>query len=281
MTVTNVATKLARFLVEFTYGDPVKVERYILNAQEPLTVQVDGTFKTFNAFPGTDIDPGAYSLALTDEAFTITLPVIANGFTDLASRGEPFSHIEVKVWEVLDSVLAPGNREILLWLDGRVAEVVRNFRGKSNSVGFRCISCKDELKVPMGLPINATCPWIFTSPTCGVVTSPNLATVNSIFNKAITVTWNTGPVLDPEYYFRGYVQLDGVRIMVRAWDVNDPNEIGLVTSPPLNWIGLQLEIFPGCDKTIETCRDRWNNEIRFGGSGFKMPSYKPNFETPS
>lgn len=278
--LTNKATKLARFAVEFSYGNPVKTVRYLLNAQQPETLIIDGAGFLFSPMPGADLETWEYNLRLTEKPFTVTLPLTA-GFVDQISGGAPFARTGVKVWEILDSLVLPGQQEILKLFEGRVAQAIRNYRKKANLVALKCISCKAEMNVPMGIPVNATCPWIFTSPTCGVVAVSNNATVDVVIGKKVTVTWLTGPVNDPEYYFRGYMEFDDTRIMIRSWDNTNPNEIGLVTEPPITWIGQSVTIKPGCDKTIAVCRDRWNNEDRFGGSGFKMPSYKPNFENPS
>jgi hypothetical protein len=48
--------------------------------------------------------------------------------------------------------------------------------------------------------------------------------------------------------------------------------------PPSSWIGAIVTLFAGCDKTIETCRDRFGNEEHFNGRGYSMPAYHPNFE---
>jgi hypothetical protein len=37
-------------------------------------------------------------------------------------------------------------------------------------------------------------------------------------------------------------------------------------------------VTPGCDKTVDTCATRWDNETRFGGFGHKMPAYHPLYE---
>jgi len=275
-----VATKNTFYAVEFEYGDLLGVRtfvRYTLRAgNEVLFGEV------FGSNPGGDLELGATSVAFSDKPVTVILPLRTSTFSDQISGGEPFPETLVRVWEVTRSLIT-GDQAVFKLLDGKIGKAVRNYKGKEGLVGIECVSVKDELTTPMGIQINAQCPWILGSEACGVDLSLKIdqATVLTINNKSITVFWNSGPVLTQEYYFRGYLKYDDLRIPIRAWDFQDVETIGTAMTPPLSWLGKIISVVPGCDKTIEVCRDRWLNEERFGGSGFKMPAYKPNFETPS
>ena len=87
---------------------------------------------------------------------------------------------------------------------------------------------------------------------------------------------------DATYYHRGTIEntADGVRLTIRKWDLSDPTKFYLSSAAPSSWAGETLVIHGGCDKTIETCRDRWNNESQFSGYGYSIPPYNPVLENP-
>lgn len=280
-TLLPVATKNVFYAVEFEYGDLLGVRtfvRYALRAgHEALFGDV------FYSCPGGDLETGTTTVSFADKPMTVILPLRSATFSDIVSNGDPFPETLVRVWEVTRSLIS-GAEESFKLVDGKVGKVTRNYKGREGLVGLQCVSVKQELATPMGIQINAQCPWTLGSEACGVDLPPKYdsATIQSIGNKQVTVNW-VGPsvVLTEEYYFRGYLKYDDLRIPIRAWDYTNFTVIGTSSTPPAFWIGKTVIVVPGCDKTIDTCRTRWANEERFGGSGFKMPAYKPNFETPT
>ena len=279
-TVLPVTTKNTFYAVEFEYGDLLGVRtfvRYVLRAGSEVLFG-----ETFGSMPGGDLEIGASTISFADKPLTVILPLIPTLFSDQISNGEPFPETLVRVWEVTRSLIS-GAEEVFKIFDGKLGKAVRNYRGREGLVGLECVSVKGQLATPMGIQINAQCPWVLGSEACGVDLPPkhDACTPLTIGNREITVFWNTGPVLEQEYYFRGYLKYNDLRIPIRSWDFQDVTRIGTSTTVPVSWLGKLVTVVPGCDKTIETCRARWDNEARFGGSGFKMPAYKPNFETPT
>jgi hypothetical protein len=55
-------------------------------------------------------------------------------------------------------------------------------------------------------------------------------------------------------------------------------ELLLREIPPPSWIGETITLTPGCDGNLSTCRTVWDNEARFLGLGFSMPTRNPVFE---
>jgi len=71
----------------------------------------------------------------------------------------------------------------------------------------------------------------------------------------------------------GYIKKDGIRILVRK---TEGNEIRLIRPIPPEWtIGTQLNIIPGCNKTLCDCSFKWDNINNFLGLGIKMPMDNP------
>jgi len=71
----------------------------------------------------------------------------------------------------------------------------------------------------------------------------------------------------------GYVKKDGIRILVRK---TEGNEIRLIRPIPPEWtIGTQLNMIPGCNKTLCDCNSKWDNINNFLGLGIKMPMNNP------
>lgn len=104
-------------------------------------------------------------------------------------------------------------------------------------------------------------------------------TIDQVNGSNITFT---SALVDPNgtgtRYQRGFVELDDIRVMIRSQV--DLTTVQLNRAPPPEWVqGTLVSITPGCDKTIETCRAEWDNEIKFAGPGYGIPRYHPVFET--
>lgn len=272
-----VATKLTFYATEIRYGDPEVVERYVLKAGNEALFG-----ETFTQLPGGDLEMGGYGVAFADRNMVLILPLLPGFFSDLATRGDPFPRATIRIWEITRSLIT-SDQIVLELANGFMSTSTRNWRGKERLVGIRVSSEKDILDIPLGLPINAQCPWVFGSPLCGVTPPTFGGQIIGISNKEVEIN-AFSPALGlvgEEYFFRGYIYRNGVAIPIRGWDLNIPEVLQLAQSPPIEWLNQTITIVPGCDKQIETCRNRWSNEERFGGAGIKMPAYKPNFETPS
>lgn len=107
----------------------------------------------------------------------------------------------------------------------------------------------------------------------------NLREIASVSNQMITFTADLDdPNATGTRFRRGYVELDGIRVMVR--DQPALNVVQLNRVPPPEWVpGTKITITPGSDKTIENCRAEWDNEERFGGLGYAIPRYNPMLES--
>jgi hypothetical protein len=106
----------------------------------------------------------------------------------------------------------------------------------------------------------------------------DVGTLTTIVGSSVTITGlaaQTG-----KYYHRGRVRYQGLEITVRDWAAATPTIFELVREPPAAWAGQTVDVIVGDDRTIETCRNRLNNEDRFVAIGFAIPVHNPMIENP-
>lgn len=240
----------------------------------------------------------------------IELPFTANGFTDKSSNGEPFAPMFLTIYEFARPVDGSNQSSDLLTLfAGRVIRTLRNYQGRNGVVRYEAQSAKSRLNVPLGLVANHHCVWTlggrgcaglgFTaggSPIVGAsvfYSQQRIGTVTTITGKRVTLAdifddgsgdlnmfpWST---LTAGFWSRGFLERKGVRLLIRQWlKPGATNTFDLVREPPAEWINQRVRLYPGCDKTVQTCRSRWNNEAQFGGMGYAVPAYNPILESPN
>ena len=223
----------------------------------------------------------------------ITVPSNANAMMStlvelLLADGTPTAAVDVEIREVIKPVVIGDQATELVPFVGRVLRAVRNANGRNNQVRFEVQSVKARLNIPLGLPCNHHCVWQFMGKGCSVQggagqRGPQLASEQKVAQglsiSGKTLTLNVDPGLTGTKSFRfGYVLKHGVRIGIQDWDPLDPTKLILRQQAPASWIGVNLFLIPGCNKTVEGCRADWNNEDNFAGLGYSLPAYNPMFE---
>lgn len=260
-------------LVEFRYGDPT-APTYTRLTSFSQNVTYEGDVYTSMAELAVAL--AANTGGLEDRATTITLKLVADSFQDKASNGERHSPISVTVREQSLDPNGVGAFDDLVLYKGKLKAARRT----RDAVTFECHSVKGRLKVATGVPCNNQCGWTLGDHHCKVnlAALDETATVASVSGRTVTLT--AVSELDATYWSRGYLERDGLRIEIRSWRATSPLEFELSDPPPAEWIGELVTVVPGCDKTIETCRARFDNESNFGGMGYPMPSWHPALEGP-
>lgn len=208
-------------------------------------------------------------------------------FTTRAGSGVPHSPIYVQIEELTQGLFTGDQSSQKILYSGRVIRTSKNYQGMNNKVGFFCLPIKSRIDVVMGLPCNHHCSNTLFHGGCGVTPAPATTHIDSADGTEITVTAGSITIpgtTDFRYWKRGYAVKDGLRISIRDYDGSvDASKLYMARPVPTDWIGGSNDIsfVPGCDKTIETCRARWNGEEFFMGLGYAIPAYSPNFELPS
>lgn len=290
MTVSTALKKSRKYstiLVEFKYGDPNDWE-YVRYADWTTDVTVKDI--TYQAFPKLKLDLRRRTGTLKEDGPIIELPLIAGGFTDLISNGEPHSPIFVKTFELIQS---SGVSDLITTFVGKVKKTIRNAQGKKGLVRVELYSWKELLDSPLGFTADAKCSLSLGDSICsagGVVDIDELqyeATVSAIDGKSITIGTITPVSPAPAVpsgdggttYFRlGYCEYKGLRLNIRDWKKTAPTVVNLVKQAPAAWIGQTIRMIPGCDKLDKTCDERYGNIGQFHGIGLKMPNYHPIIE---
>jgi len=230
---------------------------------------------------------------LGEKEARVTLPMDA--FTTRASDGLPHSPIWLKVTEITAGLFPGDASHQLVTFNGRVERTIRNYEGANNSVAFFALPIKSKLDVPLGLQCNHTCILSLFRNGCGNKRAESshrvFGEIAAIDGQEITVVANAGLTAPSSpggnvdrYWERGFLQKDGLQIGVRIWSISDPSVFVLRRRPPSDWLlaGVgSIRFVPGCHKTIEDCRDVWDNEENFSGLGYGMLAYNPLFENPA
>lgn len=206
----------------------------------------------------------------------------------LLADGTPTPAVYVEIREVILPVVGGDQATTLVPFRGRILRAVRNANGRAKRVRFDVQSIKSRLDIPMGLPCNHHCVWAFTGTGCAVQggigqrgpqksAEQRPVTVSSIDGKEITTMLDPS-ISSPKSFQFGYLERLGVRIGIQDWDPLNPKVFLLRQHPPASWLAQVATAIPGCDKTLSTCQDNWNNEANFGGIGYSILPYNPHFE---
>lgn len=260
------------YLVRFSYGDTASptVQRYTDETNE--IIFSDGTY---SSVPEMEIKLPPQTGVLDEKPMEITLPV-SLAFASNLSSGRPHSPIRVRVWE---NSIGEGEEFVTseLLLIGWVHIIVRNPGGRPSVVRLDCINVKALLNAPLGVRANHTCDNTLGDAVCQVDISSleETGTVSAINGKKVTITGLSHTASD-RYYDRGYVEYDGLRLGIREYTTG--NDFELRREPPAAWLNEDVTVVPGCDGTIEKCRNQYSNEGQFLGPGYAIPAYQPELE---
>lgn len=122
----------------------------------------------------------------------------------------------------------------------------------------------------------SSCPWQLYGSSCGVLRDSyrNAVTVSAISGRNVEVV---GISSAPDgFYAGGFMQLLSTEgdtyyrmILAQTGDV-----LTLEQVPSELKINGSIDIFPGCNHTLEACEDRFNNILNYGGMP-GMPSKNP------
>ncbi len=220
---------------------------------------------------------------LDEQPLNLVLPELP-GFVSDISSGAPYPSVIV---EVVEFTRAEGvSSAVARPFRGLIAGVRRNYGGRKRLVAMSALPVKARMaSITLGEPCNHQCINRLGDGRCGVplVSSPNrlLLNVSAIDGTKVTASTAVPTGLEDRFYQRGYAARGGLFIAVQIWRnevEGNKQEFFLARRPPSSWLGQQMIVFAGCDKTKEVCISRFNNEANFNGRGYRMPAYHPNFE---
>lgn len=277
MTTLGLSKKNNHHLVEIEYGDPASP------SYAYLTDWSGGSSydsKTWVATPQMSITFPANTGGL--EEGSLELDMVANATAVLATlvTGEPCAPVYVTITRVSAPLAEDGGTtqyHVLTYL-WRVTRA----KTRKGSTKLTAISLKSELRVSLGVAANYHCGWTLFGAGCALTaisdTSATLTTIDASDDKKVTITGVsvTVPGATPgKTFHRGYVERAGIQIPIRDWASAASTTFYLTRRPPSSWVGQTVTVVPGCDKTVETCRARYDNESQFSGLGYGITSHHP------
>jgi hypothetical protein len=274
--------KGGHLLVEFRYGDPTApvYSRYTDLSQDT---------RGFSSKENLEIELAENVGTFDDRETRIVMP--EDAFSGNAANGLPHSPIFVRVIEVTTGFGVDAPRD-LEQFKGRVTRTVANFQGDNGMVAFFAKMVKSRIDVPMGLQCNGTCNWALFRTACalkraeashrafGQIASMDGQEITVSANVALTAPSSPGGNVD-RHWEKGFLEKDGLKIGIRIWQLSDPSVFVLRRRPPTDWLlagATSIKFVPGCPKTIEGCREQWDNEENFMGLGYGMLDYNPMYE---
>lgn len=193
--------------------------------------------------------------------------------------------VRVTVHEIIKAQNSTGSN--LTTFTGEVIGAAKNFQGRRDTLALSALSPKAMLdRIAIGIPCNHHCGNALGDRYCTVSFAvgerTKTPTITAIDGKKITVS--AAGIADgneDRFYAKGFMDFDGIRVMVQDWRneiEGDKTEFFMQERVPDEWLNATVTLFSGCDKTIETCRFRYDNEVDFNGRGHAIPQYHPLFE---
>lgn len=248
------------------------------------------------SLPTMEIDLAPTSGVFQETPTRIKMKIDSNteDFLDPVSRGTPFPPTRINVLEIIHPTNIGDASSTKYVASGRLYRCVRNVDGKTGLVALEVRSEKSLLDVRLGFQITAHCPWRLNGKGCrGPTWGPSgysTAVVGITIDGKVVIANDTGLVLDrsgSQSWTRGFLEKDGARVMIfyydKTQDGNTTKHFLMSRQPPAEWDGENVTFYPGCTKEIDGdggCRDAWNNEEGFGGSGIAIPAHNPITENP-
>lgn len=242
---------------------------------------------TYESVPEMEIKLPDNNGMLTESPLNLVLP-LRLAFVTRLSSGIPSPRTRVEVIEFTRSDDAAAS--VLRPFRGRLMVARRNAGGKREFVSMSCLSVKALLQsILLGEPCTHQCLNALGDAAYGgrcnvsLTAPPNrlVVPVGTIDGTKMVISTGVPTGLVDRFYQRGYALFDGTNVGIQFWRneiEGNRFEFFMVRRVPAEWLGQNVTIFAGCDKTIETCRARFNREQDFNGRGYAMPAYNPLLE---
>jgi uncharacterized phage protein (TIGR02218 family) len=127
------------------------------------------------------------------------------------------------------------------------------------------------------MAISRTCPFMLGDDQCNVDMSAydfsgTVSAVSMVTNEVTVTGLNTFVAGDLTYFVDGYLTKSG--LVVGYIEGQSGDVLRMMERPKGIAVSDTVIAFPGCDRTIGTCSDKFANVTRFGGH-HRLPLYNP------
>ncbi|RZG48061.1 DUF2163 domain-containing protein [Acinetobacter wuhouensis] len=217
----------------------------------------------FNSSLGVEVDNLSVSIESTDENKFNLIPV-AQSFHNGQMDGARF-----KLERIFMDINTPTDTSAgaLLLFEGRIIEPEFD----RNIIHFNVASDLDDLSVQMPRNLyQPSCSNTLFDSACGLNRGTHV--VNTVIEANSTQSRILCNVIQSQGWFtQGVVEfLDGENAGLKRTIRLHETGILLLTLPLLSApkTGQRIKVYPGCDKRLETCINRFNNKSKFRGAPF-------------
>lgn len=253
----------------------------------------------FMSTPTMKVTLPANSGVLDDAPVQVEIPLEADAWLEAYTEDVAREFVFVEITEVTRPLEGGPQATTLILFRGLVTDSVRNWQGDRIAM-FECRSYKQRLDFPIAVAATHQCTWRLFGRGCllNQTTFQRTGQLATIDGKVVTITTPNAAITSPtspggntdRYWERGFLEKDGLQIPVMKWvKAEDATRFILRDVPPADWLlagATSIRFVPGCHKTIEDCRDVWDNEQGvsgsvgggFNGIGYAMVPYNPLFE---
>ncbi len=294
-TTLDSQNKIQYYIFTLKFGDPT-TPSYFRFTDWSMGVNVAGL--NYDPVMELDLRWPVRDGGLKPETVGLQVPTVTKGLTDLSVFARLAGKESVEpVFITIEAVYVDKSSDLVIEtyveFSGRLFKCVDNYQGKP---GVALLEFNDKIKgeldVPMGFPVVHHCIWTLgdeKGSPCALDISTFRETGTLITRDSggflVSVTGLTIPATPgggqgaSGYWHRGYFELGGLRLGIRDWDPTRPTIFKLSEPAPPSWESATITATPGCDKLIQTCRERWDREESFMGLGIAMVAYNPTIET--
>lgn len=262
-------------LVTARWGD-ANVARYVRSSVDVVS---DGD--TFSAAPSIKVLMDKPQQGGTDDSEVVLQISSRHTPFDKLAMPYAFQKADIVIEEITPGVDAT-RQEIFT---GRITQVVARPSSTDGVVKCTIKGIKRRFGATLGLQANTSCCNQFgneNNSSCGInlLAHTYYGTITTIdaggVANRITTSLAGPPLFTNALWNRGYIEVDGLRIMIRASLGAGAFELRQI--PPPSWAGEVCKAIHGCDKSILVCRSVYNNEQNFAGYGYSLPERNPIFE---
>lgn len=186
-------------------------------------------------------------------------------------RAGLFDHAEIKIFLVNYKDLTQG---VLRLRRGWLGEIIY---GNSGVFQTELRGMTQALSQRIGKVYTAECRADLGDSKCQVPITDSIwtkaATITSVTDRRVFNIDVTEPRAVDDWFNLGVAKFtsgdnNGVAIEIKDW-VQSSNELTLfLPTPFVPQVGDTLDVYPGCDKRLTTCRNKFDNAINFRGEPF-------------
>lgn len=212
----------------------------------------------------------------------LTLPV---DIAPLTTALLPYKHARVKVKIEEFSPGTNASRRTLFY--GTIESIRASASSKLATAKIKGIKAQ-LAQAKLGVPSLTKCVHTYGRGDCNAdiesqkltATVTTASGVDGSPNRCLLTLSGSPDVANSKFAF-GYLEYDGLQLTIRqiADEGTNPDpevKVDVRDAVPTYWAGKSITVYPGCNKSIEACRDAFRDqESQFLGLGYKMLTYNP------